>query len=120
MTKPTLTQLEEYAAKIGFPALDAAEFIDHYDSNGWKVGKTKMVSWQATVRTWKRHHAKWKSERKPQRGARPTTMPIAMRNRIINRLNERKQRIMRTFPDGDHPAWARQELAKIQQQLDKL
>ena len=28
------------------------KWFDHYTSNGWKVGKTRMVDWQATVRTW--------------------------------------------------------------------
>ena len=28
------------------------KWIDHYVSNGWRVGKTKMVNWQAAVRTW--------------------------------------------------------------------
>lgn len=27
-------------------------FIDHYESNGWMVGKNKMKSWKASVRTW--------------------------------------------------------------------
>lgn len=28
------------------------KWYNHYQSNGWKVGKTKMVDWQAAIRTW--------------------------------------------------------------------
>lgn len=27
-------------------------FIDHYESNGWMVGRNKMKDWRAAVRTW--------------------------------------------------------------------
>lgn len=42
-----------YAASRGI-RLDGQEFCDHYESNGWHVGKTKMKDWQAAVRTWGR------------------------------------------------------------------
>lgn len=29
--------------------------MDYYESNGWKVGRNPMKSWQATCRTWQRH-----------------------------------------------------------------
>ena len=35
--------------------VDAQRFIDYYESNGWKVGKNKMKSWQAAIRTWERN-----------------------------------------------------------------
>ncbi len=34
--------------------VDPEQFVDHYESNGWKVGKTGMKDWQAAVRTWER------------------------------------------------------------------
>jgi hypothetical protein len=51
---------------------------------------------------------------------RAAALPIAKRNKIINDLNARKQRIMRTFTSADYPKWAEQELAEIQQKLQKL
>jgi hypothetical protein len=57
---------------------------------------------------------------KPKKRAPSRSMPIAKRNKIINRLNERKARIMRTFPDGKFAPWAEKELASIQQQLETL
>lgn len=48
-------------------------------------------------------------------------LPIAQRNKMINKLNERKARIMRTpFPDGKFAPWAEEELEKIQRALSKL
>ena len=32
--------------------VDAERFINHYTSNGWKVGKNPMKDWKAAVRTW--------------------------------------------------------------------
>lgn len=37
--------------------VDPYEWFDHYKANGWKVGKTRMVDWQAAVRTWERKRA---------------------------------------------------------------
>src|SRR5262245_41931440 len=119
MKRPTAEQLQEYAEHINFPDFDAQEFLDYYDSNGWHVGKTRMISWMATIRTWKRKHKQW-AARQSNLKPHPQQLPIGLRNKIINRLNERKARIMRTFPNGNYPQWAKDELAKIQRQLDKL
>jgi uncharacterized protein YdaU (DUF1376 family) len=32
--------------------VEAEKFINFYNSNGWKVGKNKMVSWQSAVSNW--------------------------------------------------------------------
>lgn len=50
--KPTADEIAAYAASIGF-VLDPTEFLDHYESNGWKVGRNPMKDWKATVRKWK-------------------------------------------------------------------
>lgn len=50
---PSPEQVTAYSASIGI-RLEGQEFIDHYQSNGWKVGKASMKDWQAAVRTWGR------------------------------------------------------------------
>lgn len=35
--------------------VDAAYFVDHYTSNGWKVGKQNMKDWKAAVKTWEKN-----------------------------------------------------------------
>jgi hypothetical protein len=54
--KPTIEQIEAQFAQIGVqPARQMAEaFFYHYESNGWKVGQTKMTNWKAACQTWKR------------------------------------------------------------------
>jgi hypothetical protein len=32
----------------------ARTFMDHYEANGWIVGKASMKDWQSTVRNWMR------------------------------------------------------------------
>lgn len=49
---PTLNELLSYAYSIGMPKEMAEECWFHYDSNGWKVGKNKMVSWHSATSGW--------------------------------------------------------------------
>jgi len=51
--KPTLQEVESYCSGRG-NAVDAGQFIDFYESKGWKIGKSPMKSWEASVRTWER------------------------------------------------------------------
>jgi hypothetical protein len=57
--RPTISEVNDYAKEIGFLTLDAGYFIDHYESNGWLVGKNKMQDWKAAIRTWKRNEGKY-------------------------------------------------------------
>lgn len=52
--KPTLQEVQEYCTSRR-NNVDAAKFISHYESIGWKVGKAPMKDWQAAVRTWERN-----------------------------------------------------------------
>lgn len=52
---PTVMEVWGYMIERGCAAdtecTEAHKFCDHFESNGWKVGgKTKMVSWKASVR----------------------------------------------------------------------
>lgn len=51
--KPTVDEIKGYCADNGY-SVDALKFFDYYESNGWRVGKTPMKDWQATVRNWVR------------------------------------------------------------------
>ena len=48
---PTLEEVEDYCSQRN-NKVNPQRFIDHYTSNGWMVGKTKMKDWKAAVRTW--------------------------------------------------------------------
>jgi hypothetical protein len=36
----------------------AENWLNHYEANGWMVGKVKMKDWKASVRTWKTNNLK--------------------------------------------------------------
>lgn len=50
--KPTIEQLKEYMKEQGMNDI-AENWLNHYEANGWMVGKNKMKDWKASVRTWK-------------------------------------------------------------------
>lgn len=53
MARPTLQEVEECIRRRGYH-VDAAAFMAFYDSNGWKVGKNPMKSWESALTTWER------------------------------------------------------------------
>lgn len=55
--KPSLQEVTEYCNQRGNDVNPQA-FIDHYESNGWMVGKTHMKDWKAAVRTWEHGQAR--------------------------------------------------------------
>lgn len=55
-TKPTVDEVRAYCLERK-NGIDPQSFLDHYDSNGWMVGRTPMQDWKAAVRTWERRRA---------------------------------------------------------------
>ena len=54
---PTVEMVREYIEQEKY-SVDAQEFVDFYESKGWVVGKNKMRSWKAAVRTWEQRNKK--------------------------------------------------------------
>lgn len=50
-TPPLVSEVAEYCKSRG-NSVDPQAFVDHYESNGWMRGKTKIKCWKACVRTW--------------------------------------------------------------------
>ena len=48
---PSLDEIKNYCL-IRKNSVDPDNFLNFYESKGWFVGKNKMKSWQAAVRTW--------------------------------------------------------------------
>lgn len=59
---PTLEEVKLAAAKMALPDHEAQKFFHYYQSNGWRVGKVRMVSFQNALAGWK---LRWE-ERQPQ------------------------------------------------------
>jgi hypothetical protein len=54
--QPTIEEVTAYCKKRG-NNIDPKAWMDHYLSNGWKVGKAlaPMQDWQAAIRTWENY-----------------------------------------------------------------
>lgn len=63
MTLPTTEECIEYGKSIGLSMDDSEHFFDHFESNGWRVGRNPMKNWQAAMRNWLRNKRKWNNER---------------------------------------------------------
>ncbi|MDU6697918.1 MAG: phage replisome organizer N-terminal domain-containing protein [Streptococcus salivarius] len=78
--KPTLSQIEQYCIERS-NNIDASQFFDYYESNGWKVGKNSMKDWKAAVRTWERsEYRKSNSKKNSKEDA------INVVNNLMNKL----------------------------------
>ena len=49
--KPTVEEVSEYCTERG-NRINAQNFVDFYESKGWKVGGSPMKNWKAAIRTW--------------------------------------------------------------------
>ena len=52
-TPPTVDEVKAYCTER-HNKVDAENFVDHYATNGWFRGKTKIKDWKACVRTWEK------------------------------------------------------------------
>jgi len=50
---PTLEEVKKYCSERK-NNVDAEKWLDFYESKGWMIGKNKMKSWKAAVRTWEK------------------------------------------------------------------
>lgn len=49
---PTEEEVLSFFESEGGTEIEAHRFINHYQGNGWKVGKVGMADWKATARNW--------------------------------------------------------------------
>jgi len=50
---PTFDEVKLQSAKIGLSEIEAEKFFNHYQSNGWRVGRNPMRSWPHALTNWK-------------------------------------------------------------------
>ncbi len=53
-TPPTLPEVQAYCAERG-NSIDAAYWVDYYQTRGWKLKSGPMVDWKAAIRTWEKN-----------------------------------------------------------------
>ena len=78
--KPTISDIEQYCIERN-NNVNAEQFFDYYESNGWKVGKNSMKDWKAAVRTWERSEY-----RKPNSKKNSKEDAINVVNNLMNKL----------------------------------
>jgi hypothetical protein len=68
---PTIEEVRDYCRERN-NLVDPEKFVDYYSSNGWMVGKHKMVDWKAAVRTWEKNNYSGRSN-SPKPSSNPFT-----------------------------------------------
>ena len=51
--KPTIEEIRQYCISRG-NQVDPEQFFNFYESKGWRVGRSHMKDWRASVRTWEK------------------------------------------------------------------
>jgi hypothetical protein len=68
--KPSLEEIKSYCIeRKNLANVNPQKFFDHYESNGWRVGRNPMKDWKAAVRTWEKQSFSY--DVKPQNTIRP-------------------------------------------------
>lgn len=49
--KPTVEEIAAFCKEKNYN-INAQQFFNYYESNGWKIGRNSMKSWQAAVQNW--------------------------------------------------------------------
>ena len=62
-TKPSLVDIKNYCLDRK-NNIDPEHFFDFYESKDWYIGKNKMKSWKACIRTWEKRNAKKQTDSK--------------------------------------------------------
>ena len=67
--RPLLQEVKNYFAENKYPAIESQKFFNHYESNGWRVGKVPMQNWQSSANKWVLNAEKFSNDKaKPTAG----------------------------------------------------
>jgi DNA-binding HxlR family transcriptional regulator len=61
---PSIEDVENYCKERN-NGVNPQQFVDFYESKGWKVGNQTMKDWKACVRTWEQRDGRSSSQTKP-------------------------------------------------------
>ncbi len=106
LIKPTLDEVRLQAQKIGLPDLEAQKFYHYYESNGWKVGRNKMVSFSHALQHWK---IVWQ-EHNGNTSRHMTGADVVILGREYERILQRMQAIKGTY--SSHQGWTEEDVAQ--------
>ena len=72
---PTLEEVKARCAEKGY-TLDPEAFVAYYNANGWKVGRTKMVSWIDALAGWESREKQYRKPAKQNAALKYEQKPI--------------------------------------------
>lgn len=87
MLTPSLEEVKFAAQKIGLPESEAEKFFYHYESNGWKVGKNRMVSLSAALAGWK---CRWQERRPGQQATEAKSYAARQADAMLDQIRNGK------------------------------
>jgi predicted DNA binding protein len=82
---PSIDEIKSYCLERN-NQINPEQFYDHYQSNGWKVGKNSMKDWKASIRTWEKNN--YSSNQNKSLNTPKEYEPNAHVLKIINRLHK--------------------------------
>ena len=92
--KPSIEDVKEYVKEQGY-RMDPVKFYDHYESNGWLVGRNKMKDWKAAVRNWE-HRDKNGTFSK---SGTPAEVPFMQNDYSTEHLKKKEEDSLKTLDD---------------------
>ena len=101
--RPSAEEVAAYCQEQGY-SVNAKEFVNYYNSNGWMIGNDPIRDWKAFVRIWERNE-KWRDRSEPAGTgvARPAKTVAA------------QQYSQRDYSDEDEEAFARMLATAMEQ-----
>ena len=90
---PSIEDVKSYCLERN-NSIDAENFIDFYTSKNWMVGKTKMVDWKASIRTW---------ERRENKTTKKSNNPFLDKLKEEEELEQKRSDATNGLPEGDLP-----------------
>lgn len=114
---PSLEEVTEYCQSRG-NHVDPENFINFYESKGWKVGNSPMKDWKACVRTWEKRDSgkKVSAQQYEQRDYADVQARImaSQRERIRKRLNADN------FEQRDYSGVNDEMMRDLEKQMDRF
>lgn len=100
---PTIHEVTAYCIERQ-NSVDSQRFINHYEANGWMVGKNKMKNWKAAVRNWEKNQFSSRAEtQKSPPGPRQNFCQSTISNMSQDQLDKvlaKKSQRKRAMHDG--------------------
>lgn len=80
---PSIDEIKSYCQERN-NQINPEQFYDHYQSNGWKVGKNSMKDWKASIRTWEKNNYSSNQSKTPKTPKEYD--PHSLQRKIVERL----------------------------------